>query len=389
MRSSLALLAVAAIPLSYESRPCIAQAASHQERRVTQPVALQRTLDSLRVALRAPGVQAAIRQNGTLRWSGSSGTTDGRTAMTAEHMIRIGSVTKTYTAAVVLQLASEGRLRLDDTLARWFPEVRNARRITVQHLLTHTSGLRELLEKKSFLLRATMFSQHQFEPGDVIAYLTNAKPYFAPGAGFHYSNSNYVLLGVIVQRVTDSSAARLVRGRLLDPLRPSHTVFLPDERSHATVPGIAMGFDRDHIPKPGAYKVSPDNRAWASLAYTSGAIAASAADVAQWTEALMTGAVLPESLVARASATLPAGDSQIPELKGYGLGLELLDIDGTEWLGHLGDFIGSGGAALFSRRTGITIAVFGNMSAFDAVAAVRALSRTLREVSPGETAARE
>lgn len=339
---------------------------------------LQHAIDSLQLASQSPGIQVAIRQGDRLLWSGITGSTgDGRTPLAREHLFRIGGITKTFTAAVILQLADEGKLRLGDTVARWFPHLPNADLITVRHLLEHRSGIRELLKGRSFLARAALFPGHRFSSADVVEYLCTARPYSAPGTGFHYSNSNYVLLGAIAERLTDSCASSLIRTRLLEPLHLEQTVFLPDDAGRVPPLGMVIGHDRDYMPLPGSYRVNPDDHAWATLAFTSGAMASTADDLAIWIDALMHGAVLPDFDVAAATNVRDARNPAIPELAGYGLGLERLRIYGEDWFGHLGGFVGFGGAVLYAPRTDRTIAVLGNMSTFHGVGAVRAIARVL------------
>lgn len=142
-------------------------------------------------------------------------------------------------------------------------------------------------------------------------------------------------------------------------------------------PFRVVGHDRDYMPLPGSYRVNPDDHAWATLAFTSGAMASTADDLATWIDALMHGAVLPDFDLDAATNVRDARNPAIPELAGYGLGLERLRIYGEDWFGHLGGFVGFGGAVLYAPRTDRTIAVLGNMSTFHGVGAVRAIARVL------------
>jgi D-alanyl-D-alanine carboxypeptidase len=339
---------------------------------------LQHAIDSVRTASSAPGVQVSIRQEGRLLWSGVSGTTgDGRTALTHEHVFRIGDVTSTFIAALILQLATERRLQLDDTIERWFPALRNARHIRISNLLEHSSGVRDFRDRSFCRALAAISPRHRFASADAIAYLSRARPCFAPGTTARYSTSNHLLLSAIAEQVAGATAASLIRGRLLSPLLLHRTFCLPDETSELPPHGLVTGYDRDRIPVPGSYRVRADNVAWATLASTSGAMASTADDLAIWLDALVQDAIVPDFRLAAVTSLRKAADPAIPELLGYGPGLERLAIYGEEWLGHTGNFLGFGGAVLHAPRMNRTICVLGNVSTFGSADAVRLIQRAL------------
>src|SRR4051794_30865069 len=189
---------------------------------------LQQLLDQI-VAGGAPGAIGLVRQGDTTVRA-ASGTADLGThrAMSVGDRFRVGSITKSFVATVVLQLVGEGRLSLDDSVARWLPGlVPNGRHITVRQLLNHTSGLFSYTDDPRVL--APYLQQHNshfvWRPRQLVAIATSHPPLFPPGTAWAYSNTNYVLLGLIVERATGTDLGRQLRQRIFDPLRLRDTSF--------------------------------------------------------------------------------------------------------------------------------------------------------------------
>jgi D-alanyl-D-alanine carboxypeptidase len=193
-----------AIPASSDSAPPASRA-------LTDPAVLQQQLDGV-VEAGAPGVVGLIRI-GERTWQGASGLGDlrGKRRARAGDRFRIGSVTKSFVAMVVLQLV-EGRLRLGDNLERWLPGlVPGGERITVRQLLNHTSGLYNYTDDLPEPPR-------RVRPRQLVAIATGHRPLFAPGTEFSYSNTNYILAGLLAERVTGQRLADQLEQRILQPL---------------------------------------------------------------------------------------------------------------------------------------------------------------------------
>jgi D-alanyl-D-alanine carboxypeptidase len=142
----------------------------------------------------------------------------------ADHT-RIGSLTKTFTGTLILELADEGKLALTDTIDKWFPWVPNASQITVHELGNMSSGINTYTADQSFLDRYFSTPTAPWKPIEVIRDGVSLPPTFAPGKGFFYSNTNFMLLGAIAERVTGESIGRLFRERIFAPLGMTHTSY--------------------------------------------------------------------------------------------------------------------------------------------------------------------
>jgi D-alanyl-D-alanine carboxypeptidase len=280
---------------------------------------LQESLDAI-VTAGAVSAQAEVVDQGVRR-AAASGVADLRTRRPApvNGRARVGSSTKTFVATVVLQLVGEGRLRLDDPVDRFVPGlVPGGERITVYQLLTHTSGLFDYAEDETALplegedfLTKTRF--RAFTPRELVEISNRHDPYFAPGDGFHYSNTGYVLAGLIIEKVTRRPYAEEIRRRILWPLGLRHTslpgrsMVVPGPHPHGYLPLQQDGGTR-------LVDVTVLNPSWASAA---GEMISTPDDLNRFFAALLGGRLLRPAELNRmktAVATDPQGVA-------YGMGL--------------------------------------------------------------------
>jgi CubicO group peptidase (beta-lactamase class C family) len=273
---------------------------------------------------RLPSLAAAVVREGETIWETAVGLADVAAGVeaTPDTQYRLGSITKTFTAAAIMQLRDAGELDLEDTLDRHVDGA--AHRPTLRRLLSHTSGLQRETHDDAWLSLS-------FASVDrLVATLGEAEQVLPPGARFHYSNLAYALLGAVVERVSGVPYAEYVRTRLLDPLGLTRTTFVPEQPA-------AVGY----VSKPyadGVWDEAPvETGAWASAGQLWGTVR----DLCRW------GAFLgdpDEAVLARASVeemrTVQAIDDLDRWTSAYGLGLRLLR-DGERILaGHSGSMPG-------------------------------------------------
>ncbi|TWE27711.1 D-alanyl-D-alanine carboxypeptidase [Prauserella muralis] len=310
----------------------------------------------------APGVLAELdTPRGEVTVRSGFGDADRETPVPWNARFRIGSFTKTYVAATVLQLVGEGRLSLEDTVERWLPGVvsgngNDGSRITVRQLLQHTSGLPEYLRAMPELFDREQFERARFRtfrPHDLVARAMRFEPDFAPGEDLRYSNTNYILAGMIIHRVTGHSWQHEVRTRIIEPLGLRHT-YAPG--SFPFVPGPnAVGYarfltDLDRPEDPGTWTEPVDttvlNPTWGGAA---GAMISTTEDGNRFLRALLGGRVLRPAQLAEMTRTVraPYFDPAWPGAR-YGLGLMWIPNScGGSW-SHGGDIHG------FKTRNGVT-----------------------------------
>jgi D-alanyl-D-alanine carboxypeptidase len=162
---------------------------------------LQAALDEDVNQQKVPGFQSFLRTAVGKTWSGTSGTTDlaRENLLQRDDILRVGSVTKTFTAVIVLKLVEAGRLSLDDPIAKWFPDFPNAEAITVRQLYNHTSGIPEIIPK--VLLKSIIPSTY-WKPEELVAIIAQDASSFTPRGTVEYSNTNYIMLGLIAEKVS-------------------------------------------------------------------------------------------------------------------------------------------------------------------------------------------
>jgi len=246
------------------------------------PAALQRQLDKV-VETGAPGVVALVR-SGPQTWQGASGLGDlgAKRPARAGDRFRIGSVTKSFVATVALQLVGEGKLGLDDHLERWLPGlVPNGDDITVRQLLNHTSGLYDYTDDLPEPPRP-------FQPRELVAIATDHRPLFAPGTRFSYSNTNYILAGLVIERVTGQRLAAQLQQRIFQPLD------LGDTELPVTEQALASPSIHGYAPREKGWRVTDGPAGLLdvtemdpSWAWAAGAMVSTTSDLARFYQALL------------------------------------------------------------------------------------------------------
>jgi D-alanyl-D-alanine carboxypeptidase len=294
------------------------------------------------VSAGAPGVIALVRHGDrTVRVAGGHANLATRSRLRVTDRYRVGSATKTFVATVVLQLTGEGRLGLSDSVERWLPGlVPGGGAITVRQLLNHTSGLADYApDEDDTFIRGVLADRHRvWTPGELVAIATAQPPLFAPGARWSYSNTGYILLGLIVEAATGNPLETELRTRLFAPLRLRATSF----DSRARIAGRhAHGYSR--VGARRRFDISILDQTWAGAA---GAIVSTVGDLARFHRGLLGGRVLRPALLAQMRKTVLTG----ADVQTYGLGLiRMRHPCGTFW-GHGGETLGYLSYADWSRR---------------------------------------
>lgn len=289
------------------------------------------------VAGGSPGALLLV-DDGSSRREAASGLAvlRGHAPLHTRDRFRVGSITKTFVAVVVLQLVDEHRLRLSDTVERWLPGlVPGGGRITVQELLGHTSGLADYAGDAAFLRRTVAEPRRRWTPRELVRVAVDDGPVDRPGERFAYASTNYVLLGLIVKRATGTSLERQLRRRIFAPLGLENTSFAPGRR----IPGRhAHGYaPSEHDGIVGSLSTARDRSTLsASWAWAAGAIVSNAPDLSRFLGALLQGRLLPARLL---GLMRPAGRAR------YGLGLARFRTPCGTAIGHTGALLGIVSAA--------------------------------------------
>ncbi|MGI5200942.1 alpha/beta fold hydrolase [Spirillospora sp. CA-108201] len=352
-----AVAAAAAVPAPARAEPAPAGC--------TDRTATLRALERMTGTHGLTGAAVRVDDPACGAWTAGSGVADRRTQrpMRADLRVRIASVTKTFTAVAVLQLAREGRISLDAPVERYLPGLvdrggYDGRKITVRSLLRHTSGLPDHMDT---FTSPDGYRFRHFEPEQLVE---RALTLPHPGPGWHYSTTNYVLAGLIAEKASGHSLEDEVRRRIIRPLRLSDTYWPGDG---TRIRGAhARGYLREE--RDGTVRWEDFTEMNTTVAWAGGAMISSPRDLNAFFGALADGRLLPPAMLAQMRRTVPADPDRVWDGAAYGLGLigTPLRCGGT-WWGHAGgleSYITVSGTAPSGRR--VTVALNENPSTKEA-----------------------
>jgi D-alanyl-D-alanine carboxypeptidase len=301
---------------------------------------------------RLPGVSVTVtgKQGNYTRAYGVADRATGARLSVADH-VRIASITKTFTATAILLQVAQGKLSLEDTIDKWLPTVPNANRITVRDLLAMRSGLYDFTAEPKFLRDFTKNPLMKFDPQDVVKIEETHKPVAEPDTETKYTDSNYVLLGLILEKVSGETVEKNITKNVIGPLGLKHTSFpttaaMPKPFSHGYFAG-----------DEGNEKIRDYTAVNPKVAWTAGAMVSTLGDLRKYGRELATGALLPPSLQAERLkfGAIPNGEG--PSV-GYGLGI----LHVGNWLGHDGAIFGFSTVTMYEPKSGTTVAATANLS---------------------------
>lgn len=333
--------------------------------------AVDARLERLVAETKVPGVSVGIvTADGPSVHCAGFADREAERAMTPEALLCAGSTGKTFVAAVVLQLVAEEKIALEAPAGEylgeeaWFERLPNAAELTIENLLSHRSGLPRYVFSEAFVHDLVAEPDRAWTPLDDLAYVFDQAPAHAADQAFSYSDTGFLVLGLVVEHVTGASLYDEVQRRLLDPLELRHV----RPQSSRMIPGLAQGYAGAHDPLGLPDRVLDDEGRFCinpAFEYAGGGFATSGGDLARWMHALHTGDVLDAGLRERMVDGRPA-----PELgRGvrYGFGTMIWPTARGDARGHEGFFPGYLSAVRTWAEPGVTIAVQLNTSDFAAV----------------------
>jgi D-alanyl-D-alanine carboxypeptidase len=317
---------------------------------------LQDDLDRVRENQWLPGVSAAVIIPGQGVWTGTSGVADQRTRqpVTPDTLFAVGSVTKPFVAALMLQLAARGELDLDDRLSRWVPDFPNGDEITLRQMLGHTSGAADFVDDPGFTKAQERRPGAAWAPEDTLRYV--GKPTARPGEEWSYSNTNYVLAGLVIERAAGMPAGRLLHRRLLAGPAYSRILLQPEQRPRGAVATGHEDRDADRLPDPLPTRGYVPGRALASAAWTAGGMLATPEALARAADGIFRGGLLPADARKAMTSFEPTGMEEFE----YGLGLARVALgDETVWW-HNGEYPGFHADLAYLPEQQVTIVALNN-----------------------------
>lgn len=304
-----------------------------------------RTLLERAVRPNGPGVAVLVARGDRVLYRAAHGLASAElgVALAPAQVFRLGSITKTFTAAAVLQLAAVGQLRLEDPLNRFLPAYPGGAAITLRQLLSHTAGISDGWEASP---------TDEFTTAQLVALIARQPLDFAPGTAYRYSNSGYILLGAVLEAATRQPWPRALRERLLAPLGLTHTGYYPTAQ---VVPGRVAGYSQDST---GATTCAP--YAGGSGPGAAGALSSTVDDVRAFLWALTHGQLLPPPLYQAMSTPQATADGQPTA---YGYGLMFGTVRGVPVVEHNGGIEGFATHFTYFPQQDVTVIVLANTDA--------------------------
>ena len=306
----------------------------------SQPPSLEEVQSALEQAVAAgiPGIALEIQgREGSEFLTAGSASLEDEQPLTSEDTFRIASVTKAFTAAVVMELVEEGALSLDDTVEQWAPGLlAEGDSITVRHLLGHTSGLPDYTKDENFF--EAFVAGEDLPPQQLVSFVSSEPLAFEPGTKYEYSDTDNIVLGMIVEAVAGRSYEQELRSRVLDPMELQATVLpnspeMPDPHAE----GYQYPLESEGTGEPENVTTALDP----SAAWASGALISTPSDLSRFFRGLLDGELVGEGTLEQMKETLAGeGSPSGPGTKRAGLGIFSYELPCGEVWGHTGQFPG-------------------------------------------------
>ncbi|MFO0357542.1 MAG: serine hydrolase [Sphingobacteriaceae bacterium] len=306
---------------------------------------LQNKIDSVRSANNLKGISAYVIYPGAGTWKGVTGVSHSGFPITSDMQFGIGSNTKLFTGVLILKLAENNIINLDDSLHQHLPNFNNINpNITIRQLLNHTSGIADVNNVVGYTDSILTNPNRIFTPTEVMTWV--GPPLFPAGTSWSYCNTNYILAGMIAESATGQSFGKLLRDSVLSPLQLD-SIFL----------GLydSILFPIAHPWQGGIDKYSTPRKSLHSVAWSSGAMYSTSGEMAQWYKALMNGQVLNQNSFNELTTFVGSGN--------YGIGLYSTNVLGRTVWQHGGTIWGGYNSSMvYDTTTGIIISILINQN---------------------------
>jgi D-alanyl-D-alanine carboxypeptidase len=336
--------------------------------------ALTETVTGLRDEMRAPGVAVMLlTPEGNFELADGTTQLGGATPVTLDDHVRIGSNTKTFTTSVILQLVEEGKIDIDAPVADYWPGIPAGDEITIEQLLNMRSGLFNYSETLKLNKSLDEDPERVWRPRELLRMGISRPPYFPPGEGWHYSNTNTVLLGLIAEKIEGKPLPDIIEERLITPLAlantsfpPSDTAAIPNPHPQGYMYGTNVSTMKTMALPPAEQEaaaagkllpsdVTDENPSWT---WSAGQMISTAGDLAVWVKALGSTGVLSADLQKqRLSSVAPANDSLPAGSAEYGWGIAKMG----PLYGHTGELPGFNSFMGYDPDNDVTLIVWSNL----------------------------
>ncbi|WP_245937785.1 serine hydrolase domain-containing protein [Williamsia limnetica] len=336
--------------------------------------AMDKTIDDLAKEYREIGMMVLIRTpQGEYVKSYGTVSSDSKDAPNLDTKVRIGSNTKTWTGSAIMQMVQEGKISVDDPVSKYRPDVPNGANITIGQLLDMRSGLYNYTETVTLNEALDNDPQKVWTPEQLLGLAFANPPYFPPGGGYHYSNTNTVLLGLIAEQLDGKPIAQIFQDRFFSKLNMTDSSFPANTDTSIPAPyasGYSYSGNVETLDEPAlsperiaaieAGGVAPrvttnDNPSWT---WSAGQGISTANDLATWVKAMGDGELLDEATQKLRIDSVQATDPAKPEGASYGYGIAQMG----PMYGHIGEMPGYNSFMGYDPASGVTMVVWANLA---------------------------
>ncbi|MBN1288764.1 MAG: beta-lactamase family protein [Actinobacteria bacterium] len=335
---------------------------------------LDETVDAVMTASEIPGVVAGVWIPDEGNWQTARGEADIKTGrrIELEDKFRIGSITKSFTATVILQLVDEDKIGLGDTVEKYIEGVPNGSGISIRQLLNMTSGLFNFAEDEGFLKSFSEDPLMEITQEEKLDMAFRHEPYFPPGEGFHNSETNYVLLGMIIEKLTGGSVESEIDKRIAGPLKL-------DSTSLPTTPDMAGAYSHSYVYNKEAGEMVDYTRINPSVPWAGGGMVSNMFDLRKWVKSVATGELLSDAMHKEQLnwTDIPGGEEK--NLK-YGLGVYCVD----GFIGDSGALFGYNSAAYYLPEEDAAFVTFTNETYLNSQEAALLFIAIVKILVPGK-----
>lgn len=283
--------------------------------------------------------------------------------MTPEQVFQIGSMTKQFTAVAILMLEEQGKLNVEDPISNYIPDYPNGENIQISHLLSHTSGIKDFTKMKAIAdIANTVIS-----PREMLDFFKNEPVDFSPGEAFKYNNSGYVVLGYIIEQVSNQTYEEFIQEHIFDKLHMTNSTYASDRQ---IIPNRAYGYHQKSYGFVNKTSISY------SIPYASGSLMSTLEDMLKWQNALNQNQVLQPENLEKAFTKQHLNDGEQIE---YGYGWHLKEWGDTQVREHGGSIFGFKSMGVYIPETDIYVVGFSNCDCHSPTQLVRDIAELVNE----------
>ncbi len=316
----------------------------------TQRAAVDAAVNDVMVRDHVPAISIGIARGGRMLYARGYGYRDLPNAVAADTgtIYEIGSLTKQFTAVLILKLLQDGKLSLDDPLSKYVASYPSAGHVTLRQLLNQVSGIPDYTQQPDFF----SYVEQSLTPAQIVAKVSSLPLDFSAGSKWEYSNTNYVLLGMVIEKITGRPYAEVLQTRLLDPLHLIATSYTdPGAASADRAFGYSWYNNYSILARPSSMNIP----------FSAGAMSSNVADLIAWDSALFSDRIIPPDLT---KLMMTPGSLTDGTPTDYGFGLQLTRFYGRLGVMHAGGIFGFSSFNIVFPETKLQIVVLGNSDSF-------------------------